>query len=242
MSATIGPAIDHQPDTDRNSLPYLADDAPIWKDTRWESFEYLLEQTWFTRGWAIQEAALAKDGQMIWGEYQLDWTDLPLTVTWLQYRAFKLTAAIWTMILHAFLYWHYHQHTTRVFTDTDFDLNFLGIIDSARSLQFSDPRDMIFAFGKIVQDFDRRGTIHPDYNAPVSQIYQQFVMDHISHNRNNIILDYVSHTEESLQETAPSWFPRWNVLLTSAASRRSASGSPLRSRSLSILEPVAMDE
>jgi hypothetical protein len=241
MSAMIRPVIE-RPDTDLNSFPYLENDAPILEDTRWESFNHLLEQSWFTRGWVAQEAALAKDGQMIWGEHHLDWNDLMLTATWLQYRAFTFTVAIWKMTMHAVSYWHYHQQNTRVFTDTDPDHDFLDIIEIAKILQFSDPRDMIFAFGEIAQDFDHRVTIQPDYNAPVSRVYQQFAMDHINQNRNNIILDYVSHTEESIQETASSWFPRWTVLIISPASKRSVSGVPWRSQSLAIPEPVTMDE
>jgi hypothetical protein len=242
MSAMIKPALE-RPDPDGDSIPYLEDDAPILKDTRWESFEYLLEQSWFTRGWVAQEAALAKDGQIIWGEYHLKWTDLMFTITWLFHRAHMFVAALYKMPhMHAVLYWHYHKDTTRLFGETLTGFDFLDIINTAKSLQFSDPRDMVFAFGEIALDFDCSVTIQPDYNAPVSRVYQQFAMDHINQNRSSVILDHVSHTEESMQETAPSWFPRWDVVLTSVASRRSASGVLLTSRSLSFPEPVVMDE
>jgi hypothetical protein len=239
MSAMIRPIIE-QPDVAPYSFPWPDDNAPIPKDTRWKSFENLLEQSWFKRGWVAQEAALAKDGHMIWGKYRFNWYDLGLTVTWMLYRAFTSLEEVWTKLpfIHQRLYWSYHKHTTRAFTLEDKTIEYLNVIYSARHLQFSDPRDRIFAFGEIAQDFDRRLILQPDYNIPVLQVYQNFAMDQIHHSKIPVILDYVSHTEESLQETAPSWFPRWDI--TTQATTQMIYGEPLRSRSLSMPEPVLM--
>jgi hypothetical protein len=38
-------------DTYQNCFPFPADDAPILCDTRWESLNYMLQQSWFKRGW-----------------------------------------------------------------------------------------------------------------------------------------------------------------------------------------------
>jgi len=37
--------------TSGNAFPWPKDDAPILKDTRWVSFNHMLEQNWFDRGW-----------------------------------------------------------------------------------------------------------------------------------------------------------------------------------------------
>jgi hypothetical protein len=240
MSAMIRPIIE-QPDVAPHSFPWPDDNAPILKDTRWESLGSLFEQSWFTRGWVAQEAALAKDGHMIWGKYQFDWFDLGLTVTWMLHRAYTSFEEIWVKFpsIHQRLYWSYHKHTTQAFTLKDEQFEYLDVIYEAKRLQFSDPRDRIFAFGEIAQDLDRRLILQPDYNVPVLQVYQKFAMDQIHHSKIPIILDYVSHTEESLQETVPSWFPRLDITTDAIALLRY--GEPLRSRSLSIPEPVLMD-
>ena len=37
--------------TTQNAFPWLDDDAPLLQDTRWDSFNNLVEQSWFERGW-----------------------------------------------------------------------------------------------------------------------------------------------------------------------------------------------
>jgi hypothetical protein len=37
--------------TEADGFPWPDDDAPILKDTRWTSFNHMLEQSWFRRGW-----------------------------------------------------------------------------------------------------------------------------------------------------------------------------------------------
>jgi hypothetical protein len=240
MSDMIRPIIEH-PDTDLDSFPHLDDDAPILRDARWKSFDYLLEQNWFTRGWVVQEAALAKEGQVIWGDYELNWSDLTLTFTWMLYRAFTLSDKIYErMTIHGYLYWHYEQDVTRAFTVFPDPIDYLEIIDAAKNLQFSDPRDRIFAFGDIAQDFGRK-VRQPNYNIPFLHVYQQFAIDNINHNKDITILDYVRHTEESLHDTVPSWSPRWEYTTTTLARSRSTTTVPLTSRSCSIQEPVFID-
>lgn len=56
-----------------DSFPYSDEDDPLLVDPRWNSLHKLLSHNWFDRGWVVQEAASAPDGQILWGQSRIDW-------------------------------------------------------------------------------------------------------------------------------------------------------------------------
>ena len=55
---------------DWDTLPFFEHDHPLMDDPRLSSLHNLLGTAWFERGWVVQEAAFAQDGQVIWGDHE----------------------------------------------------------------------------------------------------------------------------------------------------------------------------
>jgi hypothetical protein len=190
----------------------------------------------------VQEAALARVGRIFWGQYELNWEDLIRTYDWMFYRADALLAIVDVgLVAHDFLYLHYHEDIRQAFRPPAVNKNFLNILDTAVSLEFSDPRDRIFAFTELAQDFDHQFVVHPNYNDPFLQVYHCFAEQCVRSTKDSHLLDYVRHDEGSLQAAAPSWVPRWDLGLATLAPLRGRFDSPLEPRNLSAREPVFID-
>jgi len=48
-------------------------EPPPWDSSLWEPVKSLLDKSWFTRMWVVQEVILAKSATVIWGDAEIDW-------------------------------------------------------------------------------------------------------------------------------------------------------------------------
>lgn len=69
-----------------DSFPYLAPNDPWLQNDRWPAYRALLSQPWFRRGWVLQEAALAQDAVLLWGEAECSWILFMDTGIWFHQR------------------------------------------------------------------------------------------------------------------------------------------------------------
>jgi len=226
-----------------DSFPYPGEDEPFQDDSRWDALFTFLGQAWFDRGWVVQEAALARQGEVIWGQSCFSWEKLMRVYVWLSTRAtnifYKKDFAEVRINAHTDVYLETHREFAGAFyAEYSWGMpSILRTLNCAKELDLADPRDRIYAFMDLPQVTDKRVTIRPDYSAPVLNTYHRFAIEYIRTLRNVEILDYVSHNKESFTSGIPSWVPRWDVSAWSLQ-RTSLEPAGMQSRSLSTFEPV----
>jgi hypothetical protein len=131
--------------------------------------------------------------------------------------------------VHRALYSHYHEEFTCLF-GKDPPYSFLSVLKRAKDLDFSDPRDRIFAFAELARDFKRHIPVHANYSASFLQIYKEFALSYLRSVRDTEILDYVYHNDDSLRDNLPTWVPRWDIPGSTLAPRRDGESECLKAR------------
>ncbi|KAH7400918.1 heterokaryon incompatibility protein-domain-containing protein [Phaeosphaeria sp. MPI-PUGE-AT-0046c] len=220
--------------TAEDSFPWPKENAPIVSDPRWGSFNLLLSRDWFRRGWVIQEAALAKESWLIFGKTKLHWVDFILTCTWQMLRFPVPNNLLDRIAMHFTLYTHYNPDVLRAFRPGQVRQSHLSMLAGANLLDFSDPRDRIFAFGEVAKDFSDHVLVQPAYDVSFLLAYRQFAVDYIHHVKSVELLEYAGHMGTSLEEEIPSWVPRWDLKIPSPGFTRALYAAPLASRDGSI--------
>lgn len=197
-------------------FPYPDDNDPFIHDERWPAVNEMVKCQWFQRGWVVQEAALAKDAVMLWGDFQAAWTDLLQVSIWISNRAHKLFSKLEDSgMLHWMLHILRHSRTYRSFFSATFDiqrtLHPLAILCLARSLSLGDPRDRVFAFHEMIsRQYSTRLLTAPDYRKTREEVYVGFATGYIESTQELNILRYIHHTEGSINSQTPSWVPLWD--------------------------------
>lgn len=226
-------------------FPYLDHDDPILSDTRWKSIAVLYSSTWFGRGWTVQEAALAPKCLAIWGQYEISWAELMRVNVWTNFRAPECIQTYEGSIpgLHSHNYFCRNQHEARFFWQAE-DLpvvRLLNTLESARDLGLTDPRDRIYAFlGLISTDDEGPDTawmLQPNYEQDFLDAYKDFAIEYIHKKRSVELLDYVQHTQQTLDAELPSWIPRWDIRLEGGCRLYFPYWQALTDRSSSIHRP-----
>lgn len=228
-------------------FPFAAADAPILSDPRWASVNALMEEVWFSRGWVVREAGLARQGLVIWGSTVFAWHDLMRVLVWRHRRAAKAISIPAEDRFRSHLEAYEAQHKDIICTfyqeGSWKPCSLLDYIHFARALQLKDPRDRIYAFLDLAKDFTRQLSIVPNYNDTPSKVYSDFAMAYVSAMGDVDLLHYVKHNEESLKTTKMTWAPDWSIAEDNFISFMSTSDNypPLRSREGRIPEPKLLD-
>lgn len=196
----------------------------------WDAFRTLLQQTWFTRVWVVQEAGLAKHAIALYGGCSFEWSSLMLVLSWLSETGYKLRR------FHNIPGWTTHQlwvsfnHQARDELNNPRRYNFPDPIShAAYQFQATNSRDYIFALlGHPSVNLSSAASagaplIVPDYDAPVTSVFVLFARKWLETSHTPHMLSCVNH--ESLPGThtgnvghghrqldAPSWCPRWTHL------------------------------
>jgi Heterokaryon incompatibility protein (HET) len=202
-------------------FPQVNPEDPFLSDTRWKSVAALYHSPWFNRGWVIQEAGLAQEGLVIWGQYEISWATLMRVDAWIVRRAptCRRTFNLGVPALHWYLYFGRYQDEAQFFSEGKHGhtIKLLNTLESARELGLTDARDRIYAFLDLLASDDEGPEtvlkLHPDYDQDFLNVYKDFAVQHIHTKRKVEILDYVQHTELLLGTGLPSWIPRWDISL-----------------------------
>lgn len=213
-------------------FPLLESNHPLYSDTRWNLLAILFQQSWFERGWVIQEAALGSDVTLLWAGIEIEWLKLLEVHEWICYKAPRLLLSSLELRL-SHLYtdaFQYHRadlaaalypHPVR--PPNEQGSNILTILHQATKLKLADPRDRIFAFLRlrtmpIARDF--LATYQPNYEQPHLEVYRHFAMKYLQATSDLDILHFVIPNDEALQDEHGSWFPRWDTCVTNTACYR----------------------
>lgn len=228
-------------------FPFAAADAPILSDPRWSSVNALLEQQWFSRGWVVREAGLARQGLVVWGNTEFAWHDLMRVLVWRHRRAAKTISIPAEDRFRSHLEAYEAQHKDIICTFYQEGAwkpcSLLDYIHFARALQLKDPRDRVFAFLDLAKDSTRQLTVVPKYTDAPSKVYHDFAVAYVSAMGDVDLLHYVKHTEESLSTTDMTWAPDWSIAEDNFLSFMSTSADypPLTSRKGRISEPKLLN-
>lgn len=199
------------------SFPHLAPDDPWLHDDRWPAFHSVFFRPWFYRGWAVQEAALAQDAVVLWGEAECSWVPLMDTEIWFWARGPILNRKPGSSYIHRLLYQSMSAHRMRLqpLLVSDGNLDNLGVPDflnAARGLILSNPVDRVFAFLAVLDKISPSAlNIKPDYSKTPHSVFAEFAVAYLQATRDLSLLRRVQHTNESLELGTPSWVPLWNI-------------------------------
>lgn len=205
---------------DPNSFPLPDEEESLLSHPGWDSFEVLLQQPWFKRGWVVQEAALGRSALVLWAHSKIDWLKLMRAYIWRTRRALKLPnlEQLWLSDLHVQGFYaqrHREAITFRPKGAAD-PFTILETLDCARWLRVTDPRDRIYAFMSLLSHRKLFPRLKPNYEVPSINVYQDFACGYLSTNGDLDILHFVHNDETTLECNFPSWIPRWDVRLYSS--------------------------
>jgi hypothetical protein len=204
------------PDLAWDSFPHPALDEPLLTDPRWSALGKLVSQPWFARGWVVQEAGLARESVVLWGDYPataIDWVQLSWTLLWGGARGDSLPGEGHSQRLHQAVFVKQHEDEARTFL-LDYawqKFSMARILESTRPLRLTDERDRIYAAVALAESF---GTLPfvvvADYMRPFVEVYHDFAARYLRVTRDLSMLDYLQHDDETLANDVPSWVPRWD--------------------------------
>ncbi|KAG8156595.1 hypothetical protein KVR01_013546 [Diaporthe batatas] len=224
---------------DWGSFPFPSEDDTLLHDNRWVSWEEFGKCAWFGRGWVVQEAALAREAVVLWAGAEIPWIRILRSYEWLVQRVRHLMPTSRLLMIPNP---HRRTYTTRRPWEArtlHFERNqellehmpTLEVLNTARTLDVSEPKDLIYAFMSIPTS-DKVFTgldIRPDYSRDVSHldVYRDFAVRYLQRTQNPDLLSYVDHEESDLEAKRevdglgsssvfyfPSWIPRWDRGLT----------------------------
>lgn len=199
-------------------FPYFDSDNPWFQDDRLPAYNCLLCRPWFRRGWVLQEAVLARDAILLWGEAECNWIPFIDTQIWIQYRGYSLQSQLRSPPeIHRLLHHTMGGHNMRLRTlisGTNYSRNLSvpKFMASARELTLSKPLDRVFAFLAILDNI-RQTTfnIKADYSKTPQSVYTEFAVAYLQATGDLKLLQWIQHTNESLELGTPSWVPLWDI-------------------------------
>ncbi|EPE33347.1 hypothetical protein GLAREA_06359 [Glarea lozoyensis ATCC 20868] len=205
---------------DRNVMTLIRDISSIWEivttrleigesfrdDPRWRSVASIMDCTWFTRVWVVQEVGLARHPIVLYGNTHFPYRELIKIVTWARSQTWSSSYWISGWIIHsAWSDW------TQIPTFPNVGL--FDLLSHGAMLSCSDPRDRVYAFlgHPLAKNTSGSSTLlAPDYTKDYREVYQEvsvLLLKRIGLR----LLSSVEHTEETIKEPFPSWVVRWDV-------------------------------
>lgn len=217
-----------------DSFPHPKEDDPLIVDKRWTSWVEMGKCDWFRRGWVAQEVALAPDAVVLWAGVEIQWSSFPRTYYWFLRRANHLIISRPGSLPRNPA--HYNPRSDQLqrevrtlLTKTDKEIltprKTLKILDFARELEMSEPKDRIYAFMAMPTSDSvmlHGMKLQPDYGRKKSylDVYREFAVKYLQETSDLDLLSVVehgddinnhddSHTLGSSSSSFPSWVPCW---------------------------------
>lgn len=201
-----------------DSFPYPKPDDPLLRDTRWKSVGLITRQPWFSRGWTVQEAALAEEGCVLWAGVEISWLALCRALSWENRRApssHRIAHGLSYPVLHMDLYEVRYEVENRALIPREFGIQFdlPMVLNCARELEVTDQRDRIFAFLGLPAAAGIRSKLRANYEKNHLEVYYDLSLLWVGNTRNLDLLHHVeaSHSSLSPDSEYPSWVPQWNT-------------------------------
>lgn len=224
---------------DWNEFPHPEPSDSIISDERWKSWNELMRQPWFKRGWVVQEAALGLNCLVLLAGRTIPWLSVLRVNGWLEWRSSQLiglgSVVFGLSLLHGQTYAHRLPKEYRTFvvhpkegtTSPYMEITALEVLDLARALDLKDPKDRIYAFMDYPSSDAAMPALQPKYenDTPYLDVYKEFTIEYLEKNNDLGILHFVEHEEgdevaaavgvdpalgQAHPPSFPSWIPRWD--------------------------------
>jgi hypothetical protein len=207
---------------------------PICMDEeRWSSVAELCLLPWFKRVWTVQEIAVAKEGCLFWGSISIGIADVLEICMWTRTKSdfggILETLSEYTMGNlgnNMYLYQHYNTQRPEPWQRSRAGMTYLAafykdktfsqVLDDARSLEASNPRDHIYAFlgCPAAKDSHGRTMVEADYTCSMYDLNIQLAYTLIENPvEGPFVLLKVYHNDRQslLGGMHPSWVPIWHI-------------------------------
>jgi hypothetical protein len=178
----------------------------IENDNRWFAVGTLTRRPWFRRAWVLQEAGLADNPRVHYGEVEFSYRDLIAVLRWLTRCTwcYRYEVNAW----HIHMQWcNWRQAPSRP------QYTFLDLLCHTTVLQCRDPRDHVYSFlgHPLAQLKGGSGSIvQPDYDKSPLTLFLEVTQALLQQNGLRV-LSMVEHNEVTIGEDLPSWVLRWDV-------------------------------
>jgi len=196
----------------------------------------LMSCSWFSRVWIVQEAGLAKECHLLWGNQSMSFAELiefacfcdgrtditrlmggedPTLRFWrivfcCVYRTYNNTSS-----------WRYSKPLIHSLCKKHLDSPalFLDVLQIGKSLSATDPRDHIYAFlgNPLASSNEGKLLLEPDYDKDERNVYFEIACALLkSRYESPYVLCFVQHSsaDEVTGSNGPSWIPRWRKIET----------------------------
>ena len=220
---------------DFRDMPTITKASAISFDkSRWSKVRTLVKMPWFTRLWVVQEAALAKQCTLLWGNNQLSLAELCELSNFVNYRADlnNLIGQMGTGQVSLNFDTQCTYQTTKSWMRTkpfikaqhrsSNTILFLDILRSGRSMNSTFGVDRVFAF--LGNPLARKHgedelVVEPDYSKSIQEVYFEVACSLLAHPREApfLLASVDHHNNECVEGTTlgsddafPSWVPRWD--------------------------------
>jgi Heterokaryon incompatibility protein (HET) len=198
------------------------------------SIRSLMARPWFSRVWVIQEAALAKECYLLWGDHSMSIAEFMELACFCDGRA-EVTRLIggddqylvfWGIVFKCVfrtynetVSWQSSKPLIKsiygTYAKQDRGL-FLDILQVGRSLSASNPVDHIYAFlgNPLAISKEGRQMLVPDYaeSRTLAEVYFDFAVAALENRHESpYLLGFVQHKSlKAVTQGGPSWIPQWS--------------------------------
>ncbi|KAE9376139.1 hypothetical protein N431DRAFT_334353 [Stipitochalara longipes BDJ] len=189
------------------ALPLAQNNHPLINDSRWFALATLTANSWFSRAWVVQEAALAKEPIVLYGRAEFGYRDLVMVLRWLNASTWAIRFGLSSLFIHLeWAHWGVNAHNPAY--------TFVDLLSHAALLSCSDPRDKVYAFlgHPLAYQLTGKNLVRPDYQKTPAQVYFELSKALIQHTGLRV-LTTVEHNQSTIRESFPSWVTRWDVSL-----------------------------
>ena len=181
--------------------------------TSWQALLQLFRRPWWSRAWIVQEYAVAREVDFVYGTKKVDGqvfaralenlVDYRFKAIVPQQHEYLIRHVAYTPIHHLWSTRCRYQDITR-----PNDLHALDVLYKFRGFQCSDPRDKVFSvFSLAKQD----SLLAPDYTKSTAQVYKAVVKAAIQASGT---LEILTHHNQSMECKLglPTWCPDWTIV------------------------------
>jgi hypothetical protein len=164
-------------------------------------FFKLLQRSWWTRTWVIQELILAQDVKVQCGDFCIPWSNFV-----------ELVNLFWTDVSHAPEVVNARDMAgtrERWQKSMEFQHGLLSVAWQFRAREAGDARDKLYALhGLTPKQSD--SLITPDYTKSPEQVFRSFAQAWINRHTSLLIMNLAQRQLGEDQTRHPTWYPVWS--------------------------------
>lgn len=190
----------------------LDGELPSVDSPPWTALRNLLQRTWFTRAWVLQEVVASKQCNVICGKRTISWETLTAACTCLRERQ---DIPLFQQSVRKADYMTVLSASLAKDCGPEERPPLIEILTASRSLESSDSRDKIYSLLGIIQhkgktsDESQPTTIIPDYTIPVKKLFTEVARLAILQTKTLEILSHVGRRPNQKADELPAWVPDW---------------------------------